>query len=91
MADENLWPDGEHDVCIVSMSNLDTKDKDKKFINWKKSKLFNIDKAEVMEKKPTKPKMMMSNRAVRISNTEIEKMQRPTIRHQILPYLLEAC
>lgn len=35
MADENLWPDGEHDVCIVSMPNLDTKDK--KFINWKKS------------------------------------------------------
>lgn len=50
MADENLWPDGENDVCIVSMPNLDTKDKDKKFINWKNSKLFNIDKAEVMEK-----------------------------------------
>lgn len=34
MADENLWPDGEHDVRIVSMPNLDTKDKDKKLINW---------------------------------------------------------
>lgn len=42
MADENLWPDGEHDVCIVSMPNLDTKDKDKKFINWKKKVNFSI-------------------------------------------------
>lgn len=33
---ETAKPDREHDVCIVSMSNLDTKDKDKKLINWKK-------------------------------------------------------